>query len=99
MNADKKVKRFIAGAVCPRCSQMDKLIMFVNEQEHQVRECVRCGYQDMMTDNGPQQIITEEIVTRVNQPRVGEQVLQHEDEVQIVTVFDPLQPSVTRRDH
>lgn len=99
MDAKKRVKRFISGAVCPRCAQMDKLIMFINEHDHQVRECVRCGYQDMMTDNGPQQIIKDEIATRVNQPRVGEEPLAHEEEVQIVNILDPRQQDAKRRDH
>lgn len=80
------IKRFIAGAVCPRCSEMDKLVMFRNENDEQVRECVRCGYSDVMNENGQ----TEELSTRVNQPRVGEQPLAHEDEVQIINLMDPL---------
>ena len=82
---DKVIKRFVAGAVCPRCSEMDKLVMFRNESDQQVRECVRCGYSDAMNENGQQ----EEINTRVNQPRIGEQPLAHEDEIQIVNLMDP----------
>ena len=93
MSDAKVVKRFIAGAVCPRCAEMDKLLMYKNEQQQQVRECVRCGYQDVMTDSGP-----NEITTRVNQPRVGEAPLAHEDEVRVVNVMDPSKGS-KRRDH
>lgn len=84
MNSGKVIKRFIAGAVCPRCSEMDKLTMYTNAQGEQVRECVRCGYSDAMTDEGP-----KEEVTRVNQPRLGEKPLAHEDEVQVVKFLDP----------
>jgi uncharacterized metal-binding protein (TIGR02443 family) len=98
MNDSKINKRFIAGAVCPRCSEMDKLMMYLDAQQQQVRECVRCGYQDVMTDNGPRKIATEEITTRVNQPRVGEPTLAHEDEIQIVSIVDP-NPGARRRDH
>lgn len=83
--SDKIIKRFVAGAVCPRCAEMDKLVMFRNEKDQQVRECVRCGYSDAMNENGQQ----EEITTRVNQSRPGEQPLQHEDEIQIVNLMDP----------
>ena len=78
------IKRFIAGAVCPRCAEMDKLVMYTNEEGSQVRECVRCGYNDHMTDEGP----AEELGTRVNTPRPGEQPLPFEDEVNIVTIID-----------
>ncbi len=93
MNDVKKPKRFIAGAVCPRCSEMDKLVMYVDEQQRQVRECVSCGYQDVMTDGGP-----EELTTRVNQPRAGEKPLSHEDEVQVVNILDT-NPGANRKDH
>lgn len=86
-------KRFIAGAVCPRCAEMDKLVMYTNDQQQTVRECVRCGFSDVMTDSGP-----EEMPTRVNQPRPGEQPLAHEDEVQVVKLMDP-NPGSKRRDH
>lgn len=36
-------KRFIAGAVCPRCQQVDKIVVY-GECETGVCECVRCGY-------------------------------------------------------
>lgn len=41
-------KRFIAGARCPRCQQLDKLVMF--EQMHNyVFECVACAYSETMS--------------------------------------------------
>jgi uncharacterized metal-binding protein (TIGR02443 family) len=88
MSEQVSPKRFIAGAVCPRCAEMDKLVMYYDHLQQSVRECVRCGYQDRMTDSGPQQITPEELKTRVNQPRPGEQALAHEDEVHIVRVMD-----------
>ena len=89
----KNSRRFIAGAVCPRCAEMDKLVMYTSDDQQQVRECVRCGYRDVMTDNGP-----EELVTRVNQPRPGEKALAHEDEVQVLNILDP-NPGARRKDH
>ncbi|WP_339339522.1 YheV family putative zinc ribbon protein [uncultured Oceanicoccus sp.] len=98
MSEQKIIKRFIAGAVCPRCAEMDKLVMYDNGDGQQVRECVSCGYSDIMTDEGPQAIDADEVVTRVNQPRPGEAPLAHEDEVQVVSIIDP-NPGAKRRDH
>lgn len=95
---NKIIKRFIAGAVCPRCAEMDKLVMYNNTEQQQIRECIRCGYMDVMTDQGPQTLEAEELTTRVNQPRLGEQALVHEDELQVVNILDPNFGS-KRRDH
>ncbi len=46
----KATKRFIAGAVCPKCSEMDKLVMYRNEDDVETRECVACGYSDVMKE-------------------------------------------------
>ena len=60
----KAQKRFIAGAVCPKCSEMDKLVMYKNEDGKETRECVACGYLDVMKDDfGTEQ--AEELTTRV----------------------------------
>ncbi len=81
-------KRFIAGAVCPSCGEMDKLVMFWQD-EKQVRECVRCGYSDQQDDNGNIQTITpSEIKTRVNQPRKGEDAVPGAEDVQVLSLDD-----------
>lgn len=71
------VKRFIAGAVCPRCGVMDRLRTYRDDQR-EYRECVSCDYQDAMRLDGEPE--PEEIKTRVNRPASGlaadEQVLQ-----------------------
>ena len=36
-------RRFIAGAVCPRCSAMDKIIV---DLDTDARECVSCGFSE-----------------------------------------------------
>lgn len=56
-------KRFIAGAVCPACSESDKLVMW-NENDVPHRECVSCGYSDTLNDQG--QSVPKELGTRVN---------------------------------
>ena len=57
-------KRFIAGAVCPACSQPDKLKMWsVDGVPH--RECVNCGFSDTLNEQGLS--VPKELGTRVNQ--------------------------------
>ena len=55
-------KRFIAGAVCPKCSAMDRLVMF-EQDGTTVRECVECGF----TDSQKELESPTELETRVNQ--------------------------------
>lgn len=61
MNAPKK--RFIAGAVCPACSEQDKIQMW-EEDGVPHRECVACGYADTLDARGNS--VPKEIPTRVN---------------------------------
>lgn len=55
------VKRFIAGAVCPRCAVMDRVVMYESEGKS-VRECIDCGFRNVMGSE-PE---AEELETRVN---------------------------------
>lgn len=70
------IKRFIAGAVCPRCGQMDKLRAW-QEDRMQHRECVVCDFTDTMSLDLP-----EELPTRVNQTQPDPK-----DEIQIVKLM------------
>ena len=58
-------KRFIAGAVCPRCAEMDKIMMYTTDDDDQVRECVACGFTDAVSD-AEQPSYNPELETRVN---------------------------------
>ena len=58
----KATKRFIAGAVCPKCAEMDKLVMYRNEDDVETRECVACGYNDVMKE----EVEAPELDTRVS---------------------------------
>jgi uncharacterized metal-binding protein (TIGR02443 family) len=49
------MRRFIAGAVCPRCGLMDKLVV---DSESDERECVSCGYRDARPTAAPAEIKT-----------------------------------------
>ena len=56
-------KQFIAGAVCPACSEPDKLKMWTEDNVPH-RECVACGYTDTLNDQGLS--VPKELGTRVN---------------------------------
>ncbi len=45
-----RTKRFIAGAVCPSCGEMDTLRMFTSETGQQYRECVECEFSSQLED-------------------------------------------------
>jgi len=60
-------KRFIAGAVCPRCAEMDKITMYTDDAGEQIRECIACGFTDGLSDiEAP---AAPELQTRVNKRR------------------------------
>jgi uncharacterized metal-binding protein (TIGR02443 family) len=75
----KAKKRFIAGAVCPRCSEMDKLTIY-SENEKDYRECVGCGFKEQMH----LQSAPKELNTRVNKSKE-----ERDAEVQPVKLVDP----------
>ncbi|HEY9033856.1 MAG TPA: YheV family putative zinc ribbon protein [Pseudomonadales bacterium] len=77
-------RRFIAGAVCPACEQQDKIVMYDDESGQRWRECVACGFRDLLIEQP-----VAEPKTRVNQPLPGEKPLAHEDEVSVVSIIDP----------
>lgn len=69
-------RRFMAGAVCPRCSKMDTIQVY-NLDGKDFRECVDCGFKEEMRLN----IAPSELETRVN----------HQDEepeqVQVINII------------
>jgi uncharacterized protein len=73
------IKRFIAGAVCPKCGAMDRLVIF-NEDGKQFRECVNCDFADEMKLSYP----GRELTTRVN--RTEE---EKNSEISPVKLIDP----------
>ena len=54
-------KRFIAGAVCPKCALLDKIVMYRSE-DGEYRECVSCDFTDKMNFKPK----PRELETRVN---------------------------------
>ena len=69
-------RRFMAGAVCPRCSSMDTIVVF-NLEGKDFRECVSCDFKEEMRLN----IATSELETRVNHSD------EHQDDVQVITIL------------
>ena len=70
-------KRFIAGAVCPRCSEMDRIVMF-SDDDGSYRECVSCDFFEKLPDE-PEP--TAQPQTRVTRP------LEKDPNVQKVVIF------------
>lgn len=58
MKGFESKRRFIAGAVCPRCGVMDRLLV---DLETERRECVDCGFSEARPGEQPLQ----ELPTRV----------------------------------
>jgi len=75
------IKRFIAGAVCPKCGASDSIRAYQDTQNSlMIRECVDCGFEDALSTavNQP-----SELDTRVN-------VVEKHDDVPTEPIrFDP----------
>ena len=46
----RRKKRFIAGAVCPSCSAIDTMMLYLEHGVEKV-ECVSCGHAQTQTDD------------------------------------------------
>ena len=68
-------RRFMAGAVCPRCPSMDTIVVF-NLDGKDFRECVNCDFKEEMRLN----IATSELETRVNHS-------EEQQDVQVITIL------------
>ena len=71
-------KRFIAGAVCPKCGAKDSVRVYLpeaDEPDEQTRDCVDCGYQESLAKA---MVPRQELQTRVNQSE--QQVVQQHDD-------------------
>jgi len=71
-------KRFIAGAICPKCKVQDRIMVYRLENVD-YRECVACGFKDRMHF----QPGARELQTRVNTP-----IEQVWEETQVVRLPD-----------
>lgn len=71
-------KRFIAGAICPRCREIDKIVMYSNDGTD-YRECVACDF----SDKSHFKPHVKEMQTRVNTSPE-----ELEEQTQVVKIFD-----------
>ena len=61
----KRVKRrFVAGAVCPKCQELDTISLYYENNVEKL-ECVSCGYHDVQPDE------RVEAVSRENENVIG----------------------------
>ncbi|WP_129140982.1 YheV family putative zinc ribbon protein [Modicisalibacter coralii] len=74
-------KRFIAGAICPRCAAMDRVRTW-EQNGIRYRDCVACDFFEQLPIEEQD---APELSTRVNQPREEE----HDNSVQPVRILDP----------
>jgi uncharacterized metal-binding protein (TIGR02443 family) len=75
----------MAGAVCPRCSTMDSIVVY-NLDGKDFRECVKCDFKEEMRLN----VATSELETRVNHD------LDRSQDVQVINIL-PLDDTSAKR--
>ncbi|MGI1679421.1 MAG: YheV family putative metal-binding protein [Cellvibrionaceae bacterium] len=105
MNHTKK-RRFIAGAVCPRCSSMDTIMMFQDEGVD-IRQCVECDFEekahfDSQNVSSKESVSTsaieKELPTRVNKElleansKKESTLLDKKNDLQIVKIIGNVSP-------
>ena len=71
-------RRFIAGAVCPRCAAMDRLVVDLDTDR---RECVACGFSEAR----PEPPAASEVPTRVTRASAR----RSETAPEVVNLIDP----------
>lgn len=76
------IKRFVAGAVCPRCGEMDRLVTFTTD-DGTFKECVSCDYEEKQLV----QVEPGEMETRVNQLSDSESL--DRNAVEVVKIMQP----------
>ncbi len=74
-------RRFIAGAVCPRCGEMDRIVVNLDTDR---RECVACGFSEERPA-AQRDVTVQEPVTRVTRPAAR----RVETPAEVVTLIDP----------
>lgn len=74
-------KRFIAGAICPRCAEMDRIRSW-EQNGVRYRDCVSC---DFFEQAPIEEETAAELETRVNREREEQQ----RNDIQTVRILDP----------
>lgn len=75
------VKRFIAGVICPRCAEMDRIRAW-EQNGIRYRECVSCDFFEQLPIEEQD---APELETRVSHPRQDQQ----SSDFQPVKILDP----------
>lgn len=78
----REQKRFIAGAICPRCAEMDKLRTW-EQNGIRYRDCVACDFFEQLPIEEP--TTGDELETRVTRRRDAPQ----ENDFQPVRILGP----------
>ena len=73
-------RRFVAGAVCPRCGKMDKIVVDLDSDQ---RECVACGFNEARPQASTEH--DRELPTRVSRASAR----RVETPAEAVTLLDP----------
>ena len=73
--AYSKTRRFVAGAACPKCSSMDKIVVYA-EDGKDYRECVACDYKDEMRFEQHPRALETRVNTSEDQIAAETQVIQ-----------------------
>lgn len=81
MSESRTKRRFIAGAVCPRCKEMDTIVMY-REEGVDHRACVSCDFVDRANFRPAE----KEIATRVHRPS---EPIAPDPDTQVVRILDP----------
>lgn len=76
-------KRFIAGAICPRCAEMDRIRSW-EQNGIRYRECVSCDFFEQLPI---EEETPPELETRIGQSR--EEPTSQSDDLQTVRILDP----------
>jgi len=72
-------RRFIAGAVCPRCRALDRVVVELVSENIEKRECVDCGHAEEMRLSG----------SRTPPPGRLDRRGSSDDDAQVVRIVDP----------
>lgn len=82
-------RRFIAGAVCPRCAKMDKIVVDLDTDQ---RACVACGYSEARPQAaaGGRSVAGDAVAEREIPTRVSRAAARRvETPAEVVTLIDP----------
>ncbi|MGI9275872.1 MAG: YheV family putative zinc ribbon protein [Endozoicomonas sp.] len=79
------IKRFIAGVVCPSCGAQDTIRMYRQDNDVEVRECVECGFSDVM-ENEPS-LVGKIPETRISHDDERQDNAMKDEGVQIVRIL------------